>query len=186
MMPKIVALVVTVLLLSACQQLAERDERSPRSRLAVGDSLVLTEALQVPAGHTRVFLQHGKVVGKVRLRRYEPHCNFEVRSVSDGLFTIEPDHFVITGRLDDEVEIVRWEKPRHFAANVILADVDSMPQLNRMVRYSLLSERQPEVMYMSCYGGFDDAWAVRYPSIQQMREALGDWVKLKRAAPEPS
>ncbi|MGM0593313.1 MAG: hypothetical protein ACQETD_02160 [Pseudomonadota bacterium] len=176
MMPKIVALLPVLLLLVACQQTPVRDEDSSRSRLEIGTTVVLEEALSVPAGHARVFLQFGKVREKTRLKRYQPHCNFEVRSVSDGSLRIEPDSFTITERLEDEVEIVEGGAPRLVAAATLVATADSMPQLNRFVRYRLDSAHQPEVLYLTCHGGFDDPWAVQYPSLTQMREALGEWV----------
>lgn len=181
MMPKFVVLVLAALLLGGCQQAPVQYEASSHSRIATGSTLSLTKPMTVPAGHARVFLQGGKVREKVRLKRYQPHCEFEVDAVSDGTLRIEPDDFFVIDRFEYEVEIVRLDAPVRVAGKLLLADADSIPMLNSMVRYSLHSEHQPHVRYLTCYDGFSDPWAMEYPSLDDTREALGEWVTWKEA-----
>lgn len=177
MMPKISFFVAACLVLVACQQAPVRDEASHFSRVGVGSSFVLHESLIVPVGHARVFLQGGKVVAKVQLNRYHPHCNFEVRSVSDGTLRIEPDTFLVTGIEEHMEEVVTRRQPLRYAA-FSMEDFDSMAMITRFVRHWLYSERQPEVMRLTCHGGFDDPSEALPPSIAEIRQALGKLVTL--------
>lgn len=180
MMPKITYFVAVVLLLAACQQAPVRDETSHLSRVGLGSTFVLHERLIVPTGYARVFLQGGKVVAKTQLNRYRPHCNFEIRSVSDGTLGIDPDTFLVTGVEEYEEEIVSRPQPLRVAA---LAggdnDVgDSISMIARFVRHWLYAERQPEVMRLTCHGGFDFPLDARTPSVAEIRHALGRHVTL--------
>jgi hypothetical protein len=158
-----------------------RDEDSPLMRIAPGSTITLHEALTVPAGHARVFMQNGKVRAKTRLDRYRPHCNFEVRSVSDGSLRIEPDTFVVTKIIEDEEEVVSRQQPLRLAGWEMTGG-DALPMVTRLVRHRLHSQRQPQVMRLTCHGGFDDPWEVDYPSISEIRRALGERATLKLAA----
>lgn len=180
MMPKMGLVVAVALFGTACQQGPVRDESSTRSRVGVGSTFVLHEALLVPQGHARVFVQGGKVVAKVRLERYYPHCNFEVRSVSDGTLRIEPDTFLVTDVDEDEEEVVRRPQSQRYAA--LAVDSDSMDggvtMIAHFVTHWLYSERQPEVVRLICHGGFDAPFYARAPSIAEIRQALGGLVTL--------
>lgn len=179
MMPKSGLLVVAALLLAACQQAPLRDEASHRSRVGVGSTFVLHESLIVPAGHARVFFQDGKVVAKAQLDRYRPHCNIEVRTVSDGSSRIEPDTFLVTGVEEYEEEIVA--RPQHLRyAGLSMSDGDGamISKIARFVRHWLYSERQPGVMRLTCHGGFDYPLDALTPSITEIRQALGERVTL--------
>ncbi|MEN8169159.1 MAG: hypothetical protein ABFS08_02955 [Pseudomonadota bacterium] len=179
MMPKLVSLVATVLLLSACQHATVRDAESPRSRVSVGSSFTLHTALIVPVGHARVFLQGGVVVAKGEVDLYRPHCNVEVRSVSAGDSHIEPDTFVVTVVVEDEEDIVDWKESPRYASLLATADDSVVITITRFVRHTLQSERQPEVMHITCHGGFAEPWQVDYPSISDIRQVLGKLITLK-------
>jgi len=173
MRPKRLTIVATMMLVAACQQAPIRDEDSPRMRIAPGSTITLHEALTVPAGHTRVFLQNGKVKGKTKLDQYYPHCNFEVRSVSNGTLRIEPDVFTVTAVTEDEEEVVTRTSPLRLASWRFSGGGDSVVLLTRFVAHRLDSPRQPQVMRLTCHGGFADPWQVDYPSITDIRQALG-------------
>lgn len=178
MMPKLVVFVAASLFLTGCQQGSVRDETSFLSRVGVGSTFVLHESLIVPGGHTRVFLQRGKVVSKVQLNRYHPHCNFEVRTLSDGSARIEPDTFLVTDVEVDEEEIVSRPDPLRYASFANDNDDGGVSLITLFVRHWLFSERQPEVMRLTCHGAFDVPFYARTPSIAEIREALGGRVTL--------
>jgi hypothetical protein len=167
---------------AACQQLPVTDEYSPRSRIPPGSHLVLHRAVALPAGHARVFMQNGQVVAKTKLDIYQPHCNFEVRNVSRGTATIEPDDFVVTAVTEDETEVVHGRASQHYAAlgNTVAMGGDVTPMMvTRFIRHALESGHQPEVMRLTCHGGFAEPWQAAYPSIDQIRQSLGDLVTLQ-------
>ncbi|MCW9089119.1 MAG: hypothetical protein OQK54_06280 [Gammaproteobacteria bacterium] len=181
MMPKLATVVLLGILLAGCQQTPVRDEGSNRSRITVGSTLTLNKPLVVPAGHARVFLQYGKVREKVRLKRYQPHCNFEITVVSDGTQRIEPGEFVVTDLSMDEEEVVRRSGPLRYAALQLSDDGDMAPQIALLIHHKLHAEGQPQVMRLTCHGGFADPWQAEYPSVSAIREALGEWVTLELA-----
>lgn len=181
MMSKIAVIVAMILVLTACQQMPVQDETSVYSRVAVGSSFVLHEILTVPAGHARVFLQGGEVVGKTKLNRYRPHCNVEVRTVSDGSLRIEPDTFLVTRVEVDEEEVVSRPQPLRYAAMHVGDGVDSISVIALFVRHWLTSERQPEVMSLTCHGAFDTPFYATPPSIAEIRQVLGETVTLNLA-----
>lgn len=182
MMPKLTTLVALPLLLAGCQQLPVADEGSPRSRIAVGSHLILHQTLTLTAGHARVFMQHGQVVAKTKLDAYQPHCNFEVRSVSRGASTIEPDDFVVTALTEDQEEVVQGPQSQQYAAlgNMVVMGGDAtLVMVTRFIRHQLESSHQPEVMRLTCHGGFSEPWQVAYPSIDEIRQSLGELVTLQ-------
>jgi hypothetical protein len=169
MMPKRLALVAALLLLMACQQAPVRDENSPRSRVSIGSHFILHQVLA----------QEGQVVAKNKLERYQPHCNIEVHSVSSGGSYIEPDTFVVTAVMEDEVEVVRGTAWQHYASLFYSGDGMDTLMLSRFVRHTLQSASQPEVMRLTCHGGFAEPWQVATPSVREIRQALGELVTLK-------
>lgn len=180
MMPKMTFIVATMFVLAACQQAPVRDEASYLSRVGVGSTFVVNESLMVPVGRARVFLQGGRVVTKVGLDRYRPHCNFEVRSLSDGSLRIEPDTFLVTRVIVDEEEVVSRPQSLHYAALGLGGDMGGggINMITHLVRHRLHSERQPEVMYLTCHGGFDYPFHARTPGIAEIRQVLGEMVTL--------
>lgn len=180
MMPKRVMIVALILVMSGCQRAPVLDEASSFSRVGVGSTFVLNESLLVPTGHARVFFQGGKVVAKVRLDRYRPHCNFEVRSVSDGSLRIEPDTFLVTEVEEDEESVVTRPVSPRYAALAGDDDVGggAVELISPFVHHWLFSERQPEVMRLTCHGGFDFPFYARTPSVEEIRHALGERVTL--------
>lgn len=179
MMPKLIAVVALTLVMVACQQGPVRDESSYRSRVGIGSTFVLHESLIVPTGHARVFIQGGEVVAKPQLNRYRPHCNFEVRTISDGSSRIEPDTFLVTDIEEDEEEVVTRAEPMRYAALAENSDHQGGVNLiTQFVRHWLYSERQPEVMRLTCHGAFDVPFYAQPPSIAEIREALGERVTL--------
>jgi hypothetical protein len=185
MMPKITGVVAAAVLLAGCQQAPVRDEASHDSRVSVGSSFVLHESLSVPAGHARVFLQGGKVVAKKKLDLYRPHCDFEVRSVSDGSLRIAPDSFLVTKVIVYEEEVVSRPQPLRYAAYPMVrvsGGDGSFSLITRFVRHNLSSEKQPEVMRLTCHGGLDMPFYARTPGIAEIRQALGKYVTLELAS----
>jgi hypothetical protein len=166
--------------LSACQSLPVTDETSPHSRIAVGSTVVLQQPLTVPVGHTRVFLQDGELREKHRLRIYYPHCNFELRTLSDAPQIIRPGRFVVTGLSWNEELVVEYRQGG--MQRVSDAGDDYAPPINRLLHHRLAAPAQPELMRLTCHGGFADAWQASFPSVSEIRHALGEYVSIEPPA----
>lgn len=163
--------VLVVAVLVGCAP-AAHENLGPSYRILPGTMVALAEPLAVPAGQARVFLQGGEVRAKRRLAVYRPHCNFELRQVSDGSARIEPDHFTITDvRTGDEGVVMR---PVLHPATFWQVEGDDHPgQVSRYVHYALRSARQPQVLRLTCHGGFDFPGRAELPSLEDIRQALG-------------
>ncbi len=179
MMPKLLINVALVALLTACAVPVVKDEGSSASRVGVGSRFVLHQSLTVPDGQARVFIQGGRVMGKIELNQYLPHCNFEVEQLSDGNTTIEPDTFNVTGVATGWDRVVAAEFPLRLAADTERYEYRSHSPLSRTVRHRLHSPRQPGVMSLTCHGGFDEPALAEYPSVRAIRQALGELVSLE-------
>jgi len=173
-----VLLVSTAVVLAGCAT-PVMNENAAGYRLPVGTTLVLQQDLAVPAGHARVFLQQGRVVEKHRLDIYRPHCNFEQRTVSDGTARIAADRFTVTAVSMGEDFVVQ-RRPLVYAALRLVGDDDSPSMVNRYFHHALESVRQPDVMRLTCHGGFDLPGVAQLPTLADMRAALGETVVIER------
>lgn len=179
-MARVPIVALFVLSLAACAPAIVKDEGSPYSRIVPGSTITLNQALTIPRNAARVFMQNGRIMSKGGMNSYYPHCNFEVRQVSDGSARIEPDRFLVTGFRLGYTHVVDRPQPV-IVASLSLADEDAggPPPMNRYVHYLLESERQPDVMRLTCHGGFAEEFEATYPSLSEIREVLGDIVSLE-------
>lgn len=115
----------------------------------------------------------------MRLDRYQPHCNFEVRTLSVGHTVIAPESFMVTALLEDEEEVVRGPEWRRYAS--LLGGLDDMQanRVSRFVHHTLYAAAQPDVMRLTCHGGFADPWQAEYPSVSEIRRALGELITIR-------
>lgn len=171
-------LVSAVLGLAGCAA-APVDEGSPVYRLPVGAVVVLRQELAIPEGHARVFLQGGAVVEKHRLNPYRPHCNFEQRAVSDGTARIVADRFTVTAVSVGEDFVVQ-RRAYVYAALRLAGDDDSPGMVNRYLHHRLESARQPQVMRLTCHGGFELPGRAQLPSLVEIHAALGEVAAIER------
>jgi hypothetical protein len=163
-------LITALAVVSCAGQVA--DESSPYSRMPVGSTVVLQQDLAVPAGHARVFLQHGKVVEKRRLDVYYPHCNFEQHAVSDGTAVIKADRFRVTAVGMGEDYVVQRDALIH-AGWSMAGEFGGVSMINRYVGHTLNSPSQPQVTRLTCHGGFAFPGEAVTPSLTDIRTALG-------------
>ena len=170
-MTRIGRLMVSVALLGGCAAPVV-DESSPGYRIPLGSAVVLQQELAIPEGHARVFLQGGAVVERHRLNPYRPHCNFEQRAVSEGTARIAADRFTVVAVSVGEDFVVQ-RRSYVYAALRLAGDDDSPGMVNRYIHHRLESARQPEVMRLTCHGGFEVPGKAEYPGLVDIRYALG-------------
>ena len=175
-----VGIVLAGLLAVACSQsgLVRKDTASTHYLPPVGTLIELHKPIEVAAGRTRVFLQRGAV--SAGIDQYAPSCNFEVRKLSEQPQVISPEDFLVVKVQRVTEEVVRLAQPVQVAALGLAGlDADSgLPMITRGVHLWIGSDTQPDVMRLTCRGGFDDPWRAELPSIDEMRTALGDYASL--------
>lgn len=164
-----------LMLLSACQMAATRDEASPFYLPPAGSRLVLKQALTIPPENVGVFIQGGRAVGNREVDQYLPHCRLEVRERRETAQTVNPDEFRVQ-RVRRDVQVVSNTEttrlvrvahgPSFFIYRTLLA---------------LESARQPQVRTLVCQYWGDPALE-DHLSIRDMRQALGDVMTLELPA----
>jgi hypothetical protein len=158
--------------------LQTRDTASYNFMVPEGSRVEVLRTITVPPGRTRVFLQAGGGAGQ-----YYPSCNFEVRELKeDEAQTIEPGVFrVARVHRAPHVEVVQ-RAPVHLAS-LTLVGMDGSDGGDAMVaptvHMELESAAQPDVTRLTCRGGFDHPSDAQYPSIDEIRQALGDWARIE-------
>lgn len=173
-----VAALVSLLVGCAGDYLAGGGSDSPYYPPPVGSSVVLKRPLTVPAGETRIFLQGGEMMEKSRFDRYKPSCSFELRELAEAPRTIAPDSFIVTRVEHLTQEIVQRFGPRRGLLRSGLDYDSSPPFVVRGYHLWLGSERQLDVMRMTCRGAFADLPEAYPPSLGEVSRALGDYAEL--------
>jgi hypothetical protein len=164
-----------VAVLPGCNSQGVRPDKAPWLPIPAGSQVVLHEPLEIRARHTRVFLQGGEVIYSGDMDQYYANCNFEVRERLDKPQTIESDRFMITSVQLDEDIVVQLKQPRYaqlFAG--FRSQGPGKPPVARVLHHWLGSEAQPQVMRLTCRGGFAEEFEAKWPTLGEIRAVLGD------------
>lgn len=172
-------------LMAGCQTLSyEGNENSPYYVVPAGSRVTLHRELRIAGDEVSVFVQDGRVMPYSGIRKYYPHCKFELYTRRPEARTVAPDDFRVTRTVQEEA---------HSAGSGLLqlarvsfglfTDFDTGgPSLIAFVtRMHLRSEKQPDAFRLSCaQWGYppDDG----HVTIAEMRRALGELITLHIAA----
>jgi hypothetical protein len=133
---------------------------------------VLNQDVSVPAGQARLFLQDGAIVGGRSF--YRPHCNLEIDSVSHSGFPISAGSFEVTRVQRTTVQIASTELPRLAATTMVWGSLrSSSDRFFDGYHFWLVSETQPAVMRLTCYGIYERPGRLRPPTLQDIEIVLG-------------
>lgn len=150
-------------------------------RFPAESRLVLNRALEVPAGRATARIQNGRVLAFGQVQEHLPHCILEIDTVRETPQRVEPDSFAIikVGRSESTLAA----KPSFFI-RAAFADTDRPGQLFYKTVFTLKSERQPGVKWLTCQS---DQYAAgigipRHLTVTEIRHALGDIFTLELPA----
>jgi len=180
-MKALLTIVLAGLLTAACSQIewSKKGTASYYNLPPVGTQVDLQRPITVPPGRARVFMQAGKV--GPGYDQYYPNCNFEIRTLSEQPKVIEPEKFLVVKVQRLTEEVVQLERPTQ-VAGIGLAGMGGMdgsqPMITMGVHLWFGSDTQPDVMRLTCRGGFDDPWRAQPPSIDEMRAVLADYARI--------
>jgi hypothetical protein len=174
------SLLMLTLLLAACSQryMVSDDLAYAYNLPPVGSTLVLKRAVEIPAGEARIFLQNGKPMKKSDFDRYKPSCSFEVRKLADQPREIDPDSFLVTQVQRLTEQVVQRSAPSTGFVKVDVEAGGGKPLVVHGYHLWLGSDRQPNVMRMTCLGAFDDLNRAVPPSLEDVKKTLGDYAEL--------
>jgi len=167
--------------LSACAGRYQGDVNSPYYVIPSGSRAILTQPITIPPEQVGVYIQNGKVLPWHEVNAYYTHCKFQVYKRKDTEQQVTPDDFLVKRVVQDQVQMLRWSPWQVAGMSLGMGvSMDGGPSLFTFANFMYLSsERQPHVWRLACgqwaYPG--TMWA-EYPSIAEMRKALGDLIKL--------
>lgn len=173
--------ILIALSLSACSSNFQTavDTSSPYYRLPVGSKVVLKQDLVVAPGRTRLFLQQGQTMMLGDFDRYLANCNFEISALSEEPQTIQSQHFSVSKVDELMVEVVERDSQQRFLK--VAMDDSGTPMVTRGYHFWLRSAQQADVIRLSCRGAFAEMWAAQPPTLEEIRQAVGDLIELQLA-----
>jgi len=149
-----------------------------------GYRLILHQPIVIPPQRTRIFIQEGKIAG-TGFNSYEVSCNIEVRKLKEESQRIEPDTFVVNRVQEffEEVADTGWRPETLAGLGLAGADVDSSPSdIFRGWHFWLHSEKQPDLIRLTCRGVFAEPWEAVPPTFEEIAWTLGNIASLKPVA----
>ena len=173
-------LVLSAILLSACQSWHEPSETSPYYAIPVGSKLVLNQPVTIPAGTASVYIQRGQIVPYNGRDTYYANCKFEVETIRSAAYTVQPDEFVVS-KVRQRIELNRHFEPGTLVAQTGDSSGDVTSKYYARLFY-LESTKQPDVLRMVC-GRWDYRAFSNHLTIQEIRSALGDMFTLRLSTP---
>jgi len=179
MIRPLLAFSAVLLFLTACQSDALRHPSETLFGQLAGGRFTLHRDITIDPGHVRVIFQEG-TAGQ-GASEYKPRCELEVSRILDTPQTIHAGNYRI-GKVRGMQRFVNRTTGRLMLAavgnSVQLADDTSNEWYMYTYRMQLLDERQADAPTLTCGGAYNFAFYVRYPTLQEMRAALGDYATL--------
>lgn len=166
--------------LAACKPLSTYPVDSPWYQPPPGSKWVLNQAVDIPPDGASLRFQFGRIVGGVQ--EFEPNCVFVLSTVKDTPQRIEPDTFVVTKvRSGSSLYTAAWRRaPR--AMPVRVSDDIGTVRFYFKTEMFLRSEKQPQVLMLTCQHAWDTGTDFRYerpPTVAEMQQAVGAYFTLK-------
>lgn len=154
------------LALMACQPTAvsiDINKQSYLNAVPAGSELVLQHDIVVPAGVAHVSFQYGKQLDTLKIDKYQPWCEFEIKTLAGKPQTIHADSFAIQKLVNQRSGLLDG------------AGFGSMA--NTLEEFStvlyLQSASQPDVMRLSCLWRRGSRMQT-YLRLGDIQSALGD------------
>jgi hypothetical protein len=179
---KNILLLCLAALLWSCDTPRTYGPETPYYRFPADSRLVLNHALEIPAGRATARIQNGRVAVFGHVQEHQPHCIFEIHTVKAEAQRVEPDTFSIV-KVERSTSTLAVQPS--FFIRAAFADTDRPGQLFYKTIFTLRSERQPGVRWLSCQS---DQYAAgisipRHLTVSEIRLALGDIFTLELPAP---
>jgi hypothetical protein len=191
------------LLLAACVTPDATDPTSRYYEFPTTTSVVVEQEIAIPPGTAHAKLQGGATVPHAQLRRYEPHCELEVNDVLDTAQSVHPGHFAVTriqrqqqwGALETAILLAaaapdgEWVTAGSRIGGSVGVGIGFGTRVGRRddgggsfalysIHLRLQSAEQPNVRELRCNAGWDIMPHVQYPTLAEMRAALGPLIRI--------
>jgi hypothetical protein len=170
---------IVLLLLTACQSDALQRPQALLFEQLAGGQFTLHRDITIAPGRVRIIFQEG--VASQGASELKPRCELEVNLILETPQTIHAGSYRI-GKVRGMQRFVNRPTDRIMLAAVgdpvQLADDTSNEWYMYTYRMQLLDERQTDTPTLICGGAYNFAFYARYPTLQEMRTALGNYATL--------
>ncbi len=171
---------VLVTLIGACAGSYNYSERVAVLPLSV---VQINQPLEIPDGEARVYIQFGKVIAKRGgLDRFLTYCSILMQDLhvpGEPLLTVSPGRF-------DVREVRRYNDRSNsliLVASTLWIGEGGPSNTFYTLEMRLKSADQPDVRSLFCVKESDLWPRLQYPTIEEIRIALGDTVTIERYLP---
>lgn len=171
------------LLLASCAAPTIVDENSHLYPPPVGTVVELHTDVRIAPDRARATIQRG-AVSPTGVHPFAVWCQLEVRDVLPAPQVVHADTFRVHKVGSETTQVVETDSLQHVAG----VDVQNQgsSDVTRIWHLWLTSERQPNVLRMSCGGAFDAPYWAEFPSVQEIRATLGAVASLHLPQTNPS
>ena len=142
-------------------------------------TLVLHRDVRIPPRQAHAYFQ--KSTGAGIGGEYAPHCELEVRQVLEEAQYVRAGVFEIREIRGETHYVQRPRKNIQLAAAAdfqLLAE-DSAEWIMLAYHFTLHSDEHADVLRLICGGAYDFPFFARYPSLEDIQQALGDVASLE-------
>ena len=164
--------------LAACQSAATATKGYFSSPVVAGTELELVEALRIPAGRARVYLQGGEARSYSEINQYQPFCYFLMRGPSPVARDVQPATFEIRS-VGLREQDVRLAIPLRVAGRGIFGISDGPGVIAFETHMVLNAPDQAGPERLVCSGAFAPPHEAAPIRLAEMSQALGSWVVIR-------
>lgn len=162
---------------------ADHGPDSPYYRYPAGLTLTLLQPLTIPPDAATVRLQSGRVVPRNGVQEVEPHCIFELDTVSDRDQLVLPQKIRVTDvrrSVSTFSGMSVWPYFRSPFRHVGFQDDGGPSHVFYKTEFRLRSEQQPEVRALTCQSNqmAPGIAIMRHLTLAEIRAALGGYFSL--------
>ena len=177
---RFILLVLMTLSLAACKAGLQLGTGNTLFHTLPGSEFILHADIVIPPDQIRASFQGGKLLNGAS--EFEPRCELEIRNFSEEPQTIHAGTYIIDKVRGMDRYVSRPDEKIMLAAAGVLqlaSDGGDSQWYMRTYHMRLQSDVHEDAPALICGGAYDYAFYVRYPDLQDMQTALGDYALLK-------
>ena len=166
---------LVALSLTGCKAGLQMEYGNNLFRTLPGSEFILHADIVIPPGRIRASFQGGQRVNGAS--EFEPRCELEVRDFAEQPQTIHAGNYRIVRVRGLDRYVTRPDEAVLVASAGMLqlaADGDSQWFMNTY-HMTLQSDEHKDAPVLVCGGEYNYAFYVNYPTLQEMRDALGEF-----------
>ena len=188
-MRKFVTVLSLILMTVSCQMPPKYIPKTVKELLPVGATLQLTQALEIPADRSFIYIANGKVAPLKNYNTvdiYQPYCMFRLEKPSAAARIVMPGSFEITriielegyyGNLKDKKIILASHSNHGFIKTGKMEYEPGPSTIMYATILSIRSHAHPDVKELVC-GHWDDQGVVEPLTLGEMKSALGKLITI--------